>query len=96
MQFTINLADKHVKHFKVDSLDLHVEELCNVDGNWASIDMVMNDWQHTNSPFAHWYNNLAGSDARHWADVVEDFDEDSLSGKTNLTYGLPQASFQKR
>ena len=79
----------------MDSLDLHVEELCNVDGNWASIDRVMKDWQHTNSPFAHWYNNLAGSDARHWADVVEDFDEDSLSGKTNLTYGLPQASFQK-
>ena len=54
----------------------------------------MKDWQHTHSPFAYWYNHLAASDARHWADVVEDFDHETLSGKTNLTYGLPQAGLQ--
>ena len=69
-----------------------MDELCDVHGDWASIDLVMRDWRRTHSPLAHWYNQLAGSDARHWADVREDFDEDSLAGKTNLTYGLPQAS----
>ena len=82
-------------YLKVDNQDLHAEELCNKNGNWASIDMVMNHWQQTNSPYAYWYNNLAGSDARYWSDVAKDFDEASLSGKVNLTYGLPQAS-QKR
>ena len=71
---------------------MHVDELCDVHGDWASIDLVMRDWRRTHSPLAHWYNQLAGSDARHWADVREDFDEDSLAGNTNLTYGLPQAS----
>ena len=81
-----------ISYFQVDSLDLHVKDLCDVHGDWASIDMVMKDWQKTNSPLAYWYNHLAGSDARHWADVVEDFDRGSLAGKTNLTYGLPQVS----
>ena len=54
--------------------------------------MVMKDWQLTNSPFAYWYNKLAGSDALLWSDVAKEFDDDSLTGKTNLTYGLPQAS----
>ena len=79
-------------YFKVNILDLHVKELCNQKGNWANIDMVMKDWQLTNSPVAYWFNNLAGSDARHWSDVRDDFEKDSLDGKTNLTYGLPKAS----
>ena len=45
---------------QINTQALDVEELCTFSGEQHNpeMDMVLREWEHTNSPLIHWYNAI--------------------------------------
>ncbi len=64
------------------------DELCNEYGNWATVDMVMRDWERTVSPTSYWFDEMSDSNYRdRWFKLQ--LDDSTVNSYSNLSYGLP-------
>ncbi len=75
---------------QINTFDLDVDTLCNWYGDWTTIDLVMRDWQETNSPLAYWRNEMSDANYQRRFETLE-LDRETFrdSGITNMSYGLP-------
>ncbi len=76
----------------MDKIDLSPNEHCDPSRDWTYIHMAMHDWEKTNSPAVYWHRKLFGYEQL-WKtySLPETMIEGHLTGKINMTYGLPTA-----
>ncbi len=72
-------------------MELDTNRLCNVYGDWGTIDRVMRDWQETNSPLVYWSKQITPSGNYMDRYKTLDFTSKELASETNISYGLPTA-----
>jgi len=76
----------HTYDFQINTQALDVEELCTFSGEQHNpeMDMVLREWEHTNSPLIHWYNAIVKNRTEYNIDEI-------LSDEVNLIHGLPES-----
>merc|ERR1712061_159618 len=76
----------HSYDFQINTQALDVDELCSFDPDTHNpeLDMVLREWNRTNSPLIHWYNSIVRNRTDYNIDEI-------LSDKVHLIHGLPES-----
>ena len=64
--------------------------MCNPNFDWSSIDMVMSDWEQSNSPLSYWHDAISDANYLKRYNTIR-LDTQTLISSTNISYGLPTA-----